>query len=314
MGFNELKQHGTADFPIQLYRLDKSAAKFEMVHHWHREQELIRVLRGELITTVDRTEKTLCAGQSILVNSDSSHAAHPRDDTCEYECVVFDVGGFVPSQPDLRGFLYGFLSGQRRISERASDDPTVRAAVDRLFSVMEEVDSENRSRFEVIAALYGLFAAWERGEYSELYEPIHDADENTTRLKKALTLIRSSYREDLTLSQMAACCEMSPQHFCSCFRAMTNRSPMEYLNYYRLAAAVKMLVNTDETVTQIAYSCGFNDLSYFIKQFKNEKGVSPGRFRKQLSEKDAKNEKNDTESGEKNEKAEKKKESDIPHE
>lgn len=78
-----------------------------------------------------------------------------------------------------------------------------------------------------------------------------------------------------------------------------------------------MLVNTDETVTQIAYSCGFNDLSYFIKQFKNEKGVSPGKFRKQLSEKDEKNEKGNTESGEKNEKAEeaeKKKESDIPHE
>lgn len=288
MRFNELKQHGTVDFPIQLYRLDRGAAKFEMVHHWHREQELIRVLRGELITTVDRTERTICAGQSIFVNSDSLHAAHPTDENCEYECVVFDVGGFVPSQPDLRSFLYGFLSGQRRVSEHASEDPTVHAAIDRLFSIMGASEEGSSSRFEVIAALYSLFAAWERGGYSEIYEPVHDTDENTTRLKKALILIRSSYREDLTLSQMAACCEMSPQYFCSCFRTMTNRSPMEYLNYYRLTAAVKMLVNTDETVTQIAYSCGFNDLSYFIKQFKNEKGVSPGKFRKLLAEKQEK--------------------------
>ena len=47
-------------------------------------------------------------------------------------------------------------------------------------------------------------------------------------------------------------------------------------------AAAKLL-STDESVTDIAYSCGFNDLSYFIKVFKDLKGISPKQFRKDKS-------------------------------
>ena len=48
MGYNELKQHGTVDFPIQLYQVDKHHPKFEMASHWHSEIEIIKVISGQL--------------------------------------------------------------------------------------------------------------------------------------------------------------------------------------------------------------------------------------------------------------------------
>ena len=279
MGFNELKQHGTADFPIELYRLDKNSAKYEMVHHWHRELEAIRVLEGTLSVTVGKNERELCSGDAVLVGCDTLHAAHPKN--CRYQCVVWDIGGFIPSQPDCRDFLNGLLSGQRVLLPDAERDAEVLRDIHALFESMEAFEESAGTHFDVISALYRLYGTLYRNKMTKKTDPAQAVDETTARLKKALTLIRSSYHEELTLARMAQACDMSPQYFCSCFRSMTKRSPMEYLNYYRLTTAVKMLVNTDESVTQIAYACGFNDLSYFIKQFKNEKGVSPGKFRKQ---------------------------------
>ena len=54
---------------------------------------------------------------------------------------------------------------------------------------------------------------------------------------------------------------------------------IEYLNEYRIEKAARKLRLTDLSVTDIAYSCGFSDLSYFIKTFKRIKGVSPGKYR-----------------------------------
>ena len=61
---------------------------------------------------------------------------------------------------------------------------------------------------------------------------------------------------------------------------MTRRTPIDYLNYYRIEQATYQLLQSDATVTEIAYRCGFNDLSYFIRAFKKYKGITPGRYEK----------------------------------
>ena len=53
MSYNELKQHGTLDFPIELYCLDKNHHRYEMTSHWHTEIEIIRILKGKLDVRLD---------------------------------------------------------------------------------------------------------------------------------------------------------------------------------------------------------------------------------------------------------------------
>lgn len=281
MGFNELKQHGTADFPIELYCLNRQSPKYEMVHHWHQELELIRVLKGNLTVTLGKKEQLLTPGMAVVVNSNTLHAAHPQD--CEYQCVVFDINGFLPFQPDCRAFLEEISAGQRVIREQTAGHAAAAESIRQIFLSMERLTAQTGTRFDVLASLYRLYGTLLREKLTEPADSSHDADENTERLKRVLALIRNSYQEPLSLSDMAKVCGMSPQYFCSYFRNMTKHSPMEYLLDYRLSKAGMLLLNTDEPVTQIAFSCGFNDLSYFIKQFKSKKGISPGKFRKQLT-------------------------------
>ena len=76
---------------------------------------------------------------------------------------------------------------------------------------------------------------------------------------------------------MADSVQMSPKYFCRFFQEMTHRSPVDYLNYYRIERACYQLLTTNDTITEVAYNAGFNDL---IKTFKKYKGTTPKQYLK----------------------------------
>ena len=99
------------------------------------------------------------------------------------------------------------------------------------------------------------------------------------KLKKAFQLIDEKYATPLTLAELSTAAGLSPNYFCKFFQKMTHYTPIEYLNQYRIDQACLKLAYTDKSITDIAYACGFNNLSYFIKTFRKQKGISPGKFR-----------------------------------
>ncbi len=98
------------------------------------------------------------------------------------------------------------------------------------------------------------------------------------QLKKVFELIETQYPSPLTLAELAACVHMTPKYFCRFFKSATHRSPMDYLNYYRVEMASYALVATDCNVSEAASGAGFNNLSYFIRVFKRHKGITPGQY------------------------------------
>ena len=84
----------------------------------------------------------------------------------------------------------------------------------------------------------------------------------------------------LTLEEISGSVNMSPKYFCRFFHEMTHRTPIDYLNYYRIERACYQLITTNLSITEIAYASGFNDLSYFIKTFKKYKGTTPKKYLK----------------------------------
>ena len=93
-----------------------------------------------------------------------------------------------------------------------------------------------------------------------------------------LDFIDSSYRKPGTLETLARLAGMTPRYFCRFFYAFIHRTPIDYLNYYRVERACLLLASPDLTITEIAYRCGFNDSSYFGKVFRKYKGISPKQY------------------------------------
>ena len=276
MIYNELKQRGRYDLPMELYQIDYNHPKYEMAHHWHSEFEIIRIISGKLNVRLSRREFVATAGDIIFVNSETVHGAFP--DKCIYECIVFSHE-LLNVNDKMCGELITNLTEKVILVNdhfKNTDGDIVRA-IDNLFEVM----NSNASYFETLGALYTVFGVIIR---DKLYKSSSGfAKEDTVRnskLKKVLTYMRKNYKSQLTLEEIADIAGMSPKYFCYFFKEMTQKTPINYLNAYRIECAARKLLTTDSSVTDIAYNCGFNDLSYFIKTFKAVKGITPNGLRK----------------------------------
>jgi AraC-like DNA-binding protein len=116
---------------------------------------------------------------------------------------------------------------------------------------------------------------------NHLYEQNQDdaaANERLNSIKNVLAYISENYYNNIKLEHLARIAGMNEKYFCRYFRGMTERTPIDYLNYYRIECACEMLSTRDISIKEVALSCGFNDESYFIKTFHKYKGITPKQF------------------------------------
>ncbi len=100
-------------------------------------------------------------------------------------------------------------------------------------------------------------------------------------VKTALDILEEDFTSDITLSSLAQNFEVSPEHFSRLFKKETGLGFNEYLSLLRLKKAENLLKkNEDLSVSEVAFSCGFNDSNYFCEKFKKVYGISPLKFRK----------------------------------
>jgi len=103
------------------------------------------------------------------------------------------------------------------------------------------------------------------------------------RVAKVKDYITSHYIEDIRLEQMSSMVSMSPTAFSRFFKLRTGKTLAEYIVDIRLGHAARKLVDTNEPVSQICFSCGFNTLTNFNRLFKKRKGCSPTDFREKYA-------------------------------
>ena len=280
MAYNELKQRGNSDFPVDFFYVDDNHPRYFMPAHWHSEIEIIRILEGELDVKLNSTEYTAKVGDIIFVNSETVHSAVPHNG-CIYECIVFHIEFLYTDVLGCKSFIDGILQGEYVINEHfpAAEGDEIHRTANKLFEAMRE--KRAGYKFIVVSAFYELLGLIvERQLYTASNLGDKNSDKNLLKLKKALEFIRTNFDKQISLSDISSHVRMSPKYFGSFFKGMTSKTPIQYLNEYRVEKASRKLIRTDLSITEIAFSCGFNDLSYFIKTFKRIKGISPLSFRK----------------------------------
>ena len=276
LDYNEQTQHRTGDFPMAYYPVDIHHERYRMPMHWHREAEIIRVTRGRLTLYVDNQSLTLEAGDVALIGEGVLHGGEPED--CEYGCVVFDTGLLTREDACKRAMkrVLGCSICLRRADLAA--DGALLGAVEGLYDSASSGIAGDELR--VMAALYGFFGqlVHRRGDARmDIAEP--RLSQKAEQLKPALEYIETHYGQPITLDALARLTGLSPKYFCRFFRAIVHRSPIDYVNYYRIECASHFLTTTDMTVAEIAQHCGYNDSSFFIKQFRKYKGTTPRHYR-----------------------------------
>ena len=106
-----------------------------------------------------------------------------------------------------------------------------------------------------------------------------DVESDSRRVLKVKNYISTHYQDELRLPEMASIAGMSPSAFSRFFKLHTGRNLSEYIIDLRLGYASRQLVDTAKSISEISFSCGFNNLSNFNRIFKKKKGCNPTEFR-----------------------------------
>lgn len=100
------------------------------------------------------------------------------------------------------------------------------------------------------------------------------------RIYPAIMLIKDHFHEPIRVEQLARTCALSPATFYRTFRQVLRKTPMQYLDEYRLKQAAQMLLLENETLSVIAERCGFCDEFHLSRNFKSHYGISPRDYRR----------------------------------
>lgn len=276
--YRENKTHGTPHFPLEYYYVDENNPQYVMPLHWHSEFEVLRVLRGRLVLYLNNEVYDMRAGDVIFIPSGTLHRGEPTD--CAYDCAVFDLR-------IASGYNAAKIS--ELISPIISSDAEVeyicRAAVECATSLLDTV-AEGEPYFEIKSASLVsdlLFRLYSSGAVRQS----HAEDKRISHRRALMTLLIDKIEREctgrITLADLAEIVGMNEKYLCRFFKSFTGQTPIDYINRLRIDRACYEMTVNKMTVTNAAYECGFNELSYFSKIFKKYKGVSPGQYKQRFA-------------------------------
>ena len=275
--YQERIPQGTFNFPIAFYHQTPHSPRYDMQYHWHTQYEIIRIISGSFQLKLEKTTKLYHAGDVIFITSGMLHGGTPHD--CIYECVVFDLQILLKDNHACSKIIRDIIDQKITINSYLSENPSS------ILPITEHLCHALSSRkigyeFMVQGYLYHLLGTIIN---EHLYEQTHQdivSSERIASVKNVLTFISDNYSNNISLENLSRIAGMNPRYFCRYFRSLTGRTPVDYLNYYRIECASEMLSTKDITIREAAISCGFNDESYFIKTFHKYKGTTPKQFMK----------------------------------
>lgn len=179
---------------------------------------------------------------------------------------------FVHFTGTAAAYLYENITAGDRFVIPVRDTVTFRAALSELFSCPRVVLPQDF-----------LKCSDALGEAFALLLDERNSEENhvrpRARILRAKEIIEKNYAKPLSLDELAAECYLSKFYFVRLFRLHTGFSPGAYLRSFRITQAQNFLKSTDSSVEEIAERVGYEDVSAFIRAFRQVTGLTPNQFR-----------------------------------
>jgi AraC-like DNA-binding protein len=274
------------DFPLRVMRI-KSHSPASM--HGHDFHELVVVLGGAARHVTSEGEYPIGAGDVFLISGEVAHG-YEEPNRLMIVNILFDPAGLGLPMGDLRRLpgYHVLFRIEPLLRRKQAFRSRLRLATDQLAEaagLITRLDNELSARpagyrFMARAHLMHLI-----GFLSRCYAD-SDAGERRSLLAlgEVLSFIERHYAESITVDRLSGIAAMSESSLMRAFRKVTGKSPIDYVVQLRIAKAAELLRNSDLSVTEISFRCGFNDSNYFSRQFRRVMGRSPREYRRSQPE------------------------------
>jgi len=255
--------------------------KFDFPLHYHDEYELNLIINakgakrvvGGHIEAIDDLEL-------VLVGPNVYHAWFTHQ--CQSKSITEVTIQFHKDLFDDKFLRRNQLSFVKNMIERSQrgilfSPETIAALKDRIYSLNKKSGFD--SVLELLSILHDLSISRNMKTLSDSSFSNEQFHYNSRRIEKVFEYMNSHYNMQITLTEVAKIANMPEASFSRFIKKRTGKTFIDSLNEIRLGHASRMLIDTTNTVAEIAYKCGFNNISNFNRIFKRKKFCIPKDFR-----------------------------------
>lgn len=261
--------------------LSRTKKKFDFPLHYHEEYELNLVMNaggvkrvvGDHIEVIDDLELVLIGPN--LYHGWFTHQCENEnitEVTIQFHKDLFDEKFLKRNQ---LAFLKNMLDRAQRGISFAPE--TIVTLKDRLLALERKNGFD--SVLELLSILHDLSISRNMRVLSNLSFTNDKLSYNSRRIEKVFDHMNANYHKHVTLAEVARIANMPEASFSRFIKKRTGKTFIDSLNEIRLGHASRMLIDSTNTVAEIAYKCGFNNISNFNRIFKRKKMCIPKEFR-----------------------------------
>lgn len=286
----ESAKHGETLFPMQKY-----ITKLDLVHpvvttHWHEEAELTLITEGEGLYQIDLVDYEVKKGDILFVLPLLLHSvslAQPQNEEMVSETYVFHMNFLGGNSTDICSTRYfiPIMNHELILPCLITPKHPAYVLIRKIFYQIASLYHEEVLGYEL--ALKGLFlqVIFLLLQYStkQVKNMLPEEGTPSDKLKNVLDYIEIHYAKTISVEELAKICCFSEYHFMRFFKKYMGESAMEYVRNVRLAKAAELFEQGAQSSLEVSLSCGFNNLSYFHREFKEKYGMTPGAFRRKIN-------------------------------
>ena len=255
-------------------------------YHCHDYYELYIHLRGGEYMGVDNKLYLLKPNQMFIIPPFYMHGLSCTKEMRGYERAYLNLSPEIMEilgcgQLNLGDYLRSFTSREQYTYQL--DEEWARQFVQCIRSIQEDQgkDLKPTQRFQMYAKMIDLMSLVCQVAGEE--EPEQEGAVSNSFIQDVLTYINNHYTEELRVGELAKHFSVSDSYLSHEFARLTNRSLYEYILYRRIMLSRQKMMSED-SLNVIAYQCGFNDYSNYLRSFTKLVGMSPSRYRKRLKQ------------------------------
>ncbi|MDO7135864.1 AraC family transcriptional regulator [Algibacter lectus] len=255
------------------------ADHFDTPWHFHPQHELTYIEESVGTKYIGDYVGFYEPGELVLLRSNLPHCwkNHSDESKQSKSIVVHWNKGIYPKVPELQPMFTMLTTASRGV---VFDKDVAASFLPRIKKLTE------LKNYKLYIELLNLLSDLSDCNYKTLSEAHFIDDlpvEFGSRMSKIHDFIEKRFHEKIYLKELADLVSMSEQSFSRFFSKMMGRPFFTFLNEYRINIASRMLIDTDLTIAQIGYACGYESLPFFHKQFNKFKQSSPLKFRKKYT-------------------------------
>ena len=246
--------------------------------HWHNSIEILYVLRGSINVNVDTDSFELLEKEMEIINVDESHRIYSDKDN---RVLIFhiDPSFFEKYYKDINNVFFYTNSTDDGAQEGEEYDLLRNFLAKLLCEAVQKLDDYDKEVESIlIDLLYHLINNFHYLTYER--EELKSNTEQLARYHRISKYIFNNYDSNITLQEIAKKEFLSPHYLSHEIKNATGNSFTDLVNQTRVEESVKLLLDSDLSISDISDEVGFSHVRYLNKNFKNYYDCTPLQYRK----------------------------------